>query len=82
MDQREAQQNSDKARAELRAMPQTRDAVLRLLLIEAGLTFDTTFCGPGEYGQLCKTANVEANLGRKPEHALARVIAKHLRIGK
>ena len=64
--------NSEQARKQLRSMPQTRDAVLHLLLIEAGLAFQD--------GVLVKTANVQANLGMKPEYALARVIAKHLRL--
>ena len=63
--------NSEQARKQLRSMPQTRDAVLHLLLIEAGLAFQD--------GVLVKTANVQANLGMTPEYALSRVIAKHLR---
>ena len=65
--------NSEQARKQLRSMPQTRDAVLHLLLIEAGLAFDAS-------ATLVKTANVPSNLGMKPEYALARVIAKHLRL--
>ncbi len=67
-----ADTNSERARQQLRAMPQTRDAILHLLLIEAGLAF--------EGGELVKTANVQANVGMRPEYALARVIAKHLRL--
>ena len=65
--------NSEQARRQLRSMPQTRDAILHLLLIEAGLAFDAS-------ATLVKTANVPSNLGMKPEYALARVIAKHLRL--
>lgn len=53
-------------------MPQTRDAILNLLLIEAGVHFAD--------GALVKTANVSANVGVRPETALVRVIAKHLRL--
>ena len=69
----DATANSEQARRQLRSMPQTRDAILHLLLIEAGLAFD-------ESVNLVKTATVPANLGMKPEYALARVIAKHLRL--
>ena len=69
----DATTNSEQARRQLRSMPQTRDAVSHLLLIEAGLAFDAS-------ATLVKTANVPANLGMKPEYALARVIAKHLRL--
>lgn len=69
----DATTNSEQARRQLRSMPQTRDAVLHLLLIEAGLAFDAS-------ATLVKTANVPSNLGMKPEYALARVIAKHLRL--
>ncbi len=69
----DATTNSTRAKQQLRAMPQTRDAILHLLLIEAGLAFD-------ESVNLVKTANVPANLGMKPEYAFARVIAKHLRL--
>ena len=62
---------SEQARKQLCSMPQTRDAVLHLLLIEAGLTFHD--------GALVRAAAVQANHGTTPEHALARVIAKHLR---
>lgn len=72
----DATANSEQARRQLRSMPQTRDAILHLLLIEAGLAFDTT----DTPASLVKTANVPANLGMKPEYALARVIAKHLRL--
>lgn len=68
----DATTNSEQARRQLRSMPQTRDAVLHLLLIEAGLAFDDL--------TLVKTANVPANVGMTPELALAKVIAKHLRI--
>lgn len=69
----DATANSEQARRQLRSMPQTRDAILHLLLIEAGLAFDSS-------AALVKTANVPSNLGMKPEYALARVIAKHLRL--
>lgn len=69
----DATTNSARAKQQLRAMPQTRDAILHLLLIEAGLAFDAS-------ATLVKTANVPANVGVKPEYALARVIAKHLRL--
>ena len=69
----DATANSEQARRQLRSMPQTRDAVLHLLLIEAGLAFDAS-------ATLVKTANVPSNLGMKPEYALARVIAKHRRL--
>lgn len=69
----DATANSEQARRQLRSMPQTRDAILHLLLIEAGLAFD-------ESVNLVKTANVPANLGMKPEYVLARVITKHLRL--
>lgn len=68
----DATTNSEQARRQLRSMPQTRDAILHLLLIEAGLAFDDS--------TLVKTANVPANVGMTPELALATVIAKHLRI--
>ena len=69
----DATTNSEQARRQLRSMPQTRDAVLHLLLIEAGLAFDDS-------ATLVKTANVPANVGMTPELTLAKVIAKHLRI--
>lgn len=72
----DATKNSEQARNQLRSMPQTRDAILHLLLIEAGLALDTS----GSPSLLVKTANVPANLGMEPEYALARVIAKHLRL--
>ena len=72
----DATTNSTRAKQQLRAMPQTRDAILHLLLIEAGLAFDAT----DTPASLVKTANVPSNLGMKPEYALARVIAKHLRL--
>lgn len=70
--------NSEIARRQLRSMPQTRDAVLNLLLIEAGLMVvdDTTY----PHGlRLVKAQNTQGNLGMTPELALATVIAKHLR---
>lgn len=68
--------NSEQARRQLRSMPQTRDAVLHLLLIEAGVEFLSGI----EHSHLVKIANVPANVGMTPELALATVIAKHLRI--
>lgn len=62
--------NSEQARRQLRSMPQTRDAILHLLLIETGLTLVN--------GTLVKTANVQANLGMAPEFALAKTITRHL----
>ncbi len=70
---------SNKARDALRRMPQTRDTVLRLLLMEAGLGFEVCD-GPDCTARLIKIANVPANLGRTPEEALTRVIAKHLHL--
>lgn len=59
--------NSRQARQGLRNMPQTRDAILNLVLIEAGVHFAR--------GKLRSVLpNVES-----PEAALARVIAQHLR---
>lgn len=74
----DAQTNAEQARRSLRAMPQTRDVILNLLLIEAGLTFSPQPGAP--FPKLVKTANVPANLGVTPELALAAVIARHLRI--
>ena len=75
----DATTNSTRAKQQLRAMPQTRDAILHLLLIEAGLAFEVSE-NPTTLSKLVKTANVPSNLGMKPEYALARVIAKHLRL--
>ena len=75
----DATANSEQARRQLRSMPQTRDAILHLLLIEAGLAFEVSE-NPTTLSKLVKTADVPSNLGMKPEYALARVIAKHLRL--
>ena len=70
--------NSDIARKQLRSMPQTRDAVLNLVMLEAGLTVVDDPASP--FGlKLVKMYNTQANIGMTPELALATVIAKHLR---
>lgn len=72
--------NSELARKQLRAMPQTRDAVLNLVLIEAGLMVVDAPSDTNPHGlKLVKTCNCPANLGVTAELALATVIARHLR---
>lgn len=70
--------NSEVARKQLRAMPQTRDAVLNLLLIETGLTIIDDPASPHGL-KLVKTHNTRGNLGMTPELAIASAIARHLR---
>lgn len=62
--------DEEQARHTLQGLPHTRDTVLNLVLIEAGLRI--------ENGELKKTCNISANLGMTPELALARVVVRYL----
>lgn len=73
--------DSEVARKTLRLMPKTRDAVLDLLLTEAGLAIVPAPREPLGF-KYVKTCNCPANLGVTPEVALAVVIARHLRTPK
>lgn len=71
-----SERNSSQARQELRRMQQTTEAVLRLLLIEAGVAYVDM---PGRpYPKLVKTGNNAVNQGRTPEMALSVVAMRHL----
>ena len=65
--------DEEQAQHSLRRMPHTRDTVLNLVLIEAGLRI--------ENDELVRTRNIDAsgaNLGLTPELALARVVVRYL----
>lgn len=69
---------SEAARRQLRSLRQTRDAVLNLLLIEAGLM--VVDCPAAPTGcKLVKQANLPSNIGMTPELALASTVIRHLR---
>ena len=59
--------DEEQARHALQGLPHTRDTVLNLVLIEAGLRI--------ENGELVKTRE---NIGMTPELALARIIVRYL----
>lgn len=70
MSQEEAQKASNQAHAELRTCSMTVETVFNLVLLEAGLAIVD--------GSIRKVSNVHANLGMRPELAIARVVARHL----
>lgn len=59
--------DEEQARHTLQGLPHTRDTVLNLVLIEAGLRI--------ENGELVKTRE---NIGMTPELALARIVVRYL----
>ena len=69
--QEKAQENSDQARHTLRGLPHTRDTVIHLLMIEAGVAIIA--------GSLVKSCNIKCNEGVTAELALVNVIKRHLR---
>lgn len=66
------------ARRQLRSLRQTRDTVLNLLLIEAGLLIVDDPAAPSGC-KLVKQAVAPPNTGMTPELALATVVIRHLR---
>lgn len=66
-----AEQQSMQARQTLRGLPHTRDTVIHLLMIEAGVAIIA--------GTLVKSCNLKCNDGVTAELALVNVIKRHLR---
>jgi len=65
------EQQSMQARHTLRGLPHTRDTVIHLLMIEAGVAMQN--------GSLVKTCNLRCNEGMTAELALVNIIRRHLR---